>query len=277
MVHIGPDPATSALLNGDSRHGGGGGGGGSNLGSPVTSPGGGRHRPSVVRRLSAVAIPNKLPALGDAPGSASAAVAEGLFCSEDDEKDFMEYLQRQARVHEKDDDEDYEVVHSRERALEAQLAAAEERCRALAATLERTRGSRRASGGGASPALEVAIAAGVRGSSSAPPLPPASSGYDVDDEAASDYEDEPSPYAHSSLPHTEDAPAPAGRMQDRVNYLRQRCIDGMGADVFAQAFAALKKMMDEDDGFLELDGKVRGCCMSDSTYGCVTVMCCLCT
>ncbi len=54
----------------------------------------------------------------------------------------------------------------------------------------------------------------------------------------------------------QDAPTPIAKLQSRSENLKKHCTDAVGEETFYQAFTMLQKMMDETDGFVELDGQV---------------------
>ncbi len=54
----------------------------------------------------------------------------------------------------------------------------------------------------------------------------------------------------------QDAPTPIAKLQSRSENLKKHCTDAVGEETFHQAFTILQNMMDETDGFVELDGQV---------------------
>ncbi|CAM9332534.1 unnamed protein product [Chrysoparadoxa australica] len=165
-----------------------------------------------------------------------------------DGRDVNDAIRMKVMAHEKDDDDD--DVHEREALLEQQLLEAEDRCRELQAMMQVTRQKRRDSqnSGSQEGSLGISVADVINGDMDDP----------LDDvmmdDQASDFEDEPSPYAPSHIPDIQDAPTPKGRLHERIQYLRKKCIDGLGEEKFTRAFDLLKKMLDED-GYVEVDGE----------------------
>jgi serine/threonine protein kinase len=198
-------------------------------GSPSSPPGSSRHISSVAHRLSNAGIvaAAQLPAL-DAL-SVQDAVAAGIFSTDNDEREFVEYLQAQAAAHEKNDDDEYAVVHTRAKELELELKAAEDRCRALRMLMENK-----------SPGNER------------------SDDREVSSLYLSDVEDDPigSPYAQSAMPDIQDAPTPKGVLKDRIKFIKSKCVAAVGDAVFQRAYSVLQAMMDDQDGFVEVDGQM---------------------
>ena len=50
-----------------------------------------------------------------------------------------------------------------------------------------------------------------------------------------------------------DAPSPSGRLSDRIDRLRQRCVDALGKKSFEEAYAFLKSLENDDRGMYEED------------------------
>ena len=51
----------------------------------------------------------------------------------------------------------------------------------------------------------------------------------------------------------EDAPSPSGRLADRIERLRQKCIEGLGRGAFEDAYDYLKNQETDERGFYEED------------------------
>ncbi|CAN0007767.1 unnamed protein product [Phaeothamnion confervicola] len=71
-------------------------------------------------------------------------------------------------------------------------------------------------------------------------------------------DDTQSPYGPSRLGTIEDPPTPVGRMHDRVNYLRRRCIDGLGSERFTTALALLRTLADDAGAVVMYEGRAYG-------------------
>merc|ERR1712146_122687 len=50
-----------------------------------------------------------------------------------------------------------------------------------------------------------------------------------------------------------DAPSPSGRLSDRIDRLRQRCVEALGRQSFEQAYMYLKSLENDDRGIYEED------------------------
>jgi len=65
----------------------------------------------------------------------------------------------------------------------------------------------------------------------------------------------------------EDPPSPAGRLSDRIDNLRLRCIEGLGVSAFKQAYQVLKALQkDEEELECEVGGESYG--ETESTSDC---------
>eukprot|EP00752_Nemacystus_decipiens_P007705 g6888.t1 len=203
----------------------------------------------------------------------SSAKNESLF-EEEDDNDLFHVLKEQARAH-ANQGEDKEV-HDREEELRSKLKEAEQRCRELQESMEKVReaGKRRGSivapPPPANPAepelpkLSIDVNPSTRGSASVPggalrqSYSRSASNCSVDDDRASDFEDEPVPYCQSHMKEIHDAPTPVGNLVDRVQFITKKCSDGLGPEKFAKALDLLKQMQEGDcrvvvDG-VEYDG-----------------------
>ena len=47
--------------------------------------------------------------------------------------------------------------------------------------------------------------------------------------------------AHNQYGGLQDAPSPSGKLSDRIERLRQRCIEALGRDAFMDAYSFLKQ------------------------------------
>ena len=50
-----------------------------------------------------------------------------------------------------------------------------------------------------------------------------------------------------------DAPSPSGRLSDRIERLRQRCMEALGREAFTESYTYLKNHESDDRGFYEDD------------------------
>lgn len=80
-------------------------------------------------------------------------------------------------------------------------------------------------------------------------VPPRARGLRVDTEAGSE----------RSYKNLEDPPTPSGKITDRIDRLRQRCIDALGRDAFRRAYNFLKEYEDTSQGdargYYDYDGE----------------------
>ena len=156
-----------------------------------------------------------------------------------------------------------EAIHNREEELQAELQMTTNRLEELKRTLRETKNALSSRNG--SPEKGVTVG-GMGGRLAPPPLADNDDYLDDEDDFDDDYVDQESNWVAPSVQPTpkaggnpssprrsgmnsgfrnpyenlQDSPVPSGRLSDRIQLIRQRCIDALGKEAFIAAYNYLK-------------------------------------